>query len=89
MAFDGIVTKAVSYELQTVLIDGKINKIFEPNKNEIILGIYAGGKNYALNICIDSNLYRIHLTTNSKAKPLNAPNFCMLLRKQINGYKIK
>lgn len=89
MAFDGIVTKAVSYELQTVLIDGKINKIFEPNKNEIILGIYAGGKNYALNICIDSNLYRIHLTTNSKANPLNAPNFCMLLRKHINGYKIK
>lgn len=89
MSFDGIVTKAVSYELQTVLIDGKINKIFEPNKNEIILGIYAGGKNYALNICIDSNLYRIHLTTNSKANPLNAPNFCMLLRKHINGYKIK
>ena len=89
MAFDGIVTKAVSYELQTVLIEGKINKIFEPNKNEIILGIYAGGKNYALNICIDSNLYRIHLTTNSKANPLNAPNFCMLLRKHINGYKIK
>ena len=39
MAFDGIITKAISYELQKVLLDGKINKIFEPNKNEILLGI--------------------------------------------------
>ena len=89
MAFDGITTKSVSYELQNSILEGKINKIFEPNKNEILLGIYANGKNYALNICIDSNLYRIHLTTNSKPNPLNAPNFCMLLRKHILGYKIK
>ena len=89
MAFDGITTKSISYELQHSILGGKINKIFEPNKNEIILGIYANGKNYALNICIDSNLYRIHLTTNSKPNPLNAPNFCMLLRKHLIGYKIK
>ena len=89
MAFDGIITKTISYELQKVLLDGKINKIFEPNKNEILLGIYSGGKNYALNICIDSNLYRLHLTTNLKANPLTAPNFCMLLRKHLMGYKIK
>ena len=89
MAFDGITTKSISYELQHAILGGKINKIFEPNKNEILFGIYANGKNYALNICIDSNLYRIHLTTNSKPNPLNAPNFCMLLRKHLMGYKIK
>ena len=89
MAFDGITTKSVLYELQHSIQGGKINKIFEPNKNEVLLGIYSNGKNYALNICIDSNLYRIHLTTNSKPNPLNAPNFCMLLRKHLNGYKIK
>ena len=58
MAFDGIVTKAVVSELNTCLINGKINKIFEPNKNEILLGIYSGGKNYCLNISIDSVNYR-------------------------------
>lgn len=89
MAFDGITTKSVCYELQNSILEGKINKIFEPNKNEILLGIYVNGKNYALNICIDSNLYRMHLTTNSKPNPLNALNFCMLLRKHILGYKIK
>lgn len=89
MAFDGIVTKSIINELNQNLIDGKINKIFEPNKNEILLGIYANGKNFALNICIDSNNYRLHITTNTKPNPLNAPNFCMLLRKHILGYKIK
>ena len=54
MAFDGITTKSISYELQYSILGGKINKIFEPNKNEVLLSIYANGKNYALNICIDS-----------------------------------
>ena len=41
MAFDGITTKKIVCELNTALQEGKINKIYEPNKNEIILGIYA------------------------------------------------
>lgn len=88
MAFDGIVTKQVVLELKNTLIGGKINKVFEPNKNEIILGIYCNGKNYALNISISSNNYRMNLTTNSKPNPLNAPNFCMLLRKHLVGSRI-
>lgn len=89
MAFDGIVTKAVVSELNTCLINGKINKIFEPNKNEILLGVYSGGKNYCLNISIDSVNYRIHLTTNSKPNPQNVLNFCMVLRKHLTGGTIK
>ena len=89
MAFDGIVTKAVVSELNTCLIKGKINKIFEPNKNEILLGIYSGGKNYCLNISIDSVNYRINLTTNSKPNPQNVLNFCMVLRKHLTGGTIK
>jgi len=89
MAFDGIVAKSIVLELQKNIVTGKINKIFEPSKNEIILGIYSNGKNFALNICIDSSNCRINLTTKSKPNPLNAPNFCMLLRKHIIGYRIK
>ena len=89
MAFDGIVTKAVVSELNTCLINGKINKIFEPNKNEILLGIYSGGKNYCLNISIDSVNYRINLTTNSKPNPQNVLNFCMVLRKHLTNGTIK
>lgn len=89
MAFDGVVTKAVVAELNTCLINGKINKIFEPNKNEIVLGIYSAGKNYALNISIDSVMAKINLTTNSKPNPQNVLNFCMVLRKHLLGGIIK
>ena len=88
MAFDGIVTKAIVLELQQ-LIGGRIDKIYEPTKNDILLGFYLNGVNYALNICTDAQNYRLHLTTHSKPNPKYAPNFCMLLRKNLIGLKIK
>lgn len=88
MAFDGITTISIVNELNKFILNGKINKVFEPNKNEIILGIYNYGKNYALNCSIGSDNYRINLTTNSKPNPINAPSFCMLLRKHLIGGKI-
>ena len=88
MAFDGIVTQAITHELKNDLIGGKIDKIHQPDKNTILLGIYSNSIHYALNICIDAHNCRINLTTNSKEKPLVAPNFCMLLRKHLIGGKI-
>ena len=88
MAFDGIVTKAITTEISQ-LIGARIDKVFEPNKNTIILGIYQNGINYALNICIDSQYCRINLTTHQKPNPQIAPNFCMLLRKNLIGLKLK
>ena len=88
MAFDGIVTKAITSELQE-LIGSRINKIYEPNKNDIILGFYLNGTNYALNICTNAQNYRLHLTTHAKPNPKNALNFCMLLRKYLIGLRIK
>ena len=87
MAFDGIVTKAIVTELQE-LVGSKIDKVHEPDKNTIVLGLYSQGKNYALNICIDAHNCRLNLTTHTKPNPLVAPNFCMLLRKYLIGGKI-
>lgn len=88
MAFDGIVTKAIIHELNN-LIGAKIDKVFQPDKNTIILGLYQNFQNFALNICIDSNNCRMNLTTHTKPNPTVAPNFCMFLRKHIIGYKLK
>ncbi len=88
MAFDGLINKSVVYELNTCLIGGKIDKIFCPSSNEILLGVYSNGVKYALNINISSNNYRINLTTNIKANPLTASNFCMVLRKHLLNTKI-
>lgn len=88
MAFDGIVTKSIVTELNNI-VGGKIDKIFEPNKNTLLLGIYKNGLNYMLLSCITANNCRIHLTTHQQKNPLVAPNFCMLLRKYLLGLKIK
>lgn len=87
MAFDGITTKAVISELQPLLIGGKINKIFQPTKNEITLTIY-NKENYTLLLSANPDYCRLHLTTHTKPNPQNAPNFCMLLRKYLIGAKI-
>lgn len=88
MAFDGIVTKAIASELQQ-LSGARIDKIFQPNKNNILLGFYLDGCNYLLNICLNSQNYRVHLTTHPKPNPKIAPNFCMVLRKHLLGLHIK
>ncbi|MBR3152797.1 MAG: NFACT family protein [Clostridia bacterium] len=89
MAFDGIVTKAIVSELSNNLIGAKVNKVLEPNKNEIILNLYNNKLNYSLDINIHPENYKISLTTYSKPNPLNALNFCMLLRKYLIGFRIK
>lgn len=88
MAFDGLTLRAISSELKN-LIGYKIDRVFEPDKNNIVLGLYGERSKFALNICIDSKFYRINLTTHPKPNPMNSLNFCMLLRKHIVGYKIK
>lgn len=88
MAFDGLSLRAISTELKK-LKGYKIDKVHEPDKNNIVLGLYGERIKFALNICIDSKFYRINLTTHPKPNPMQSLNFCMLLRKHIIGYKIK
>lgn len=87
MAFDGILTHSIVNELKNTLIGGKINKIYEPNKNEIVLDIYNKEK-FLLDICIEASNYRINLTKHTKNNPKTAPNFCMVLRKYLTSSKI-
>ena len=87
MAFDGLVNKSIVTELDNLIVGGKINKVYQPNKNEVIFDIY-NKKKFMLNICIDSSNCRINLTTHLKENPKQAPNFCMLLRKYLTSSKI-
>lgn len=88
MAFDGIVTKTVTKELQNI-IGYKIDKVYEPDKNTVTLGLYGKSSNFTLLINISSTNCRLHLTSHSQKNPSTAPNFCMLLRKYLIGLKIK
>ena len=88
MAFDGFITKSVVSELKKSIIGAKVNKVYEPTKNEVVLSLYNSGKNYNLNLCANPEFCRICLTNYSKPNPQNALNFCMLLRKYLVGGKI-
>ena len=67
MAFDGIVTKSVVSELQST-IGYKIDKVNEPDKNTIVLGLYGKSTNLLLNLCINSSNCRINLTLHPRKK---------------------
>lgn len=88
MAFDGIVTKAIASELQN-LSGARVDKIFNPHKNNVLLGFYLKGSHFLLEINIDSQNYGVHLTTHPKQNPKIASNFCMVLRKHLLGLHLK
>lgn len=88
MAFDGIVTQKIVYELKNI-IGYKIDKVYQPDKNTVVLGLYGKSTHSSLLACIASNNARLHLTHHTLKNPNVAPNFCMLLRKHLIGLKIK
>lgn len=88
MALDGITLYAVINELKEELIGGKIDKIYQPEKDEIMLIIRNRGKNYKLLLSSNANYPRIYLTDENKENPTVPPMFCMLLRKYLQGGKI-
>ncbi len=88
MAFDGIFLYALSLELKNDLLNGKVDKVNQPEKDEIILTIRNGNKNRKVLISASSNYPRIHFTDRNKQNPMQPPMFCMLLRKYLLGGKI-
>lgn len=88
MAFDGITTYAVLRELNQKLLGGRIDKIYQPDADEIILGVRSLGSNCRLLLTAQARCPRIHITDQRPENPLSPPMFCMLLRKHIAGGKI-
>lgn len=89
MAFDGFVLAAVSSELKTTIEGGIVSKVAMPEKDELLILIRNNSNNYRLLISAGASLPVIYLTEDNKPSPLTAPAFCMLLRKYLNGAKIR
>jgi predicted ribosome quality control (RQC) complex YloA/Tae2 family protein len=85
MSFDGVFTKAMVNELNSALKSGRINKVQQPYKNEVILTIRSGGKNHKLLLSAHPSYARVHLTNEAYDNPAEPPMFCMLLRKHLEG----
>lgn len=88
MAFDGITVAALVQELKNTLTDGRINKIAQPETDELLLTIKTVNGMKRLYISASASLPLIYLTNENKPSPMTAPGFCMLLRKHINNGRI-
>ncbi len=88
MAFDASVVKCFVNEANNTIINAKIDKIHQPQKDEIIISLRSNGCNSKLHISANPNFPRIYLTNSKFENPEVAPMFCMLLRKHLVSYKI-
>lgn len=88
MAFDGITVAAICKELNAALTGGKINKIAQPESDELIITVKNNRTQYRLLLSASASLPLVYLTSVNKTGPLTAPNFCMLLRKHIGSGRI-
>ena len=88
MAFDGITIANIVHELRETLLDGRINKIAQPEEDELLLAVKTPGGMKRLYISASASLPLIYLTETNKPSPMVAPNFCMLLRKHIGNGRI-
>lgn len=88
MAFDGFTMAALTKELSDKLTEGRLQKIAQPEPDELLLTIKNKRTNFRLVLSASPSLPLIYLTEEPKTSPLTAPNFCMLLRKHLNGARI-
>ena len=84
MALDGIYLSSLIDEIKDIIIDCRVDKVTQPEKDEIILSFKKNRKVYKLLISSSSNYPRIHFTDFNKENPAQAPMFCMVLRKYLN-----
>lgn len=88
MAFDGFTVAALTRELSEQLTEGRVQKIAQPEPDELRLTIKNNRSNFRLVLSASPSLPLVYLTDETKVSPLTAPNFCMLLRKHISGARI-
>ncbi|MBP3727888.1 MAG: NFACT family protein [Pseudobutyrivibrio sp.] len=88
MALDGISIHALVHEFNQNLLNGKINKISQPEREELLITVNTPDGNKRLLISANASLPFMYLTSDNKPAPATAPGFCMLLRKHIGAGRI-
>ncbi len=88
MAYDGIITYAEAKELRERIVPGKIEKVYQPGPEDLLVHIHTQRGNVRLFISCNSQSARVCLTEGSYTNPDQPPAFCMLLRKHLHGGRI-
>lgn len=88
MSYDGFVTHSIVHELNTKIVGGKVDKIYQPEADEIIISIRTFSGNYRLLLSASAANARVHFTEAKRENPMTPPMLCMLMRKHLSGGKI-
>ena len=88
MSLDAATLALVAGELKNTLLDAKIDKIFEPTRDEVLMTLRTRTETHRLLLSARSGSARVCLTKESFENPLTPPGFCMLLRKHLTGGRI-
>ena len=88
MPLDALCLSGVVHELQNALSGAKIDKIYQPGRDEVVLALRAPAGNVKLLLSGNPSHPRAHLTQISRENPDKPPMFCMLLRKHLSGARL-
>ncbi len=88
MPLDAICLMAVAEELRAAVLGGKIDKVYQPSRDEVVLAVRGSCGNGKLLLSGSPNHPRAQLTELSRENPAQPPMFCMLLRKHLTGARI-
>ena len=88
MAFDACMMRAMLSEFSSEFPEAKIEKVLQPQNDEIDLVVHYGRSSRRLVLNVGPNAPRLQLSDTAKENPLKAPMFCMLLRKYFLGARI-
>lgn len=88
MPMDGLTLGFIARELQETLRDARVEKVTQPEKDMLVLLLRAQGKNHKLILSAAPSFARVHLTAASYQNPMDAPMFCMLMRKHLTGGRV-
>lgn len=88
MPMDGVMLGFVARQLDTILRDGRVDRVIQPEKDEIHLMIRSQGANHRLVLSAAANAARVHLSEHAKTGPMEPPMLCMLFRKYLCGGRV-
>ncbi|MDO4545141.1 MAG: NFACT RNA binding domain-containing protein [Bacillota bacterium] len=88
MAFDGIVTFSAVKEFKQELLMGKIEKIYQPQPEQLLFHIHTKKGSRKLFVSVSSNHSAAYLVDKNPENPATPPVFCMVLRKHLNTARI-
>lgn len=85
MPLDALYLSSVVEELNEKLLGAKIDKIYQPSRDEVLISMRTREGNFRLLLSANPSHPRVHITSASYENPATPPMFCMLLRKHLAG----